>query len=591
MDNKISNIYGDRIELTKEQQACVNYKGDKTLLVKGLAGSGKSIAIMQIARKFLDQKNKDTLVFFSHANTFCQTIKEFFEHNGNDDDRVTVTTLASHITHVYNIIGGPKYKTYTGKLYDQKRLEIIKEALEEHRAKNGEHRFHNLDLEFWLDEFTWMKGMNVSSEDIDYYLSIPRKGRGSNVRMTYLGRRVAFQIYVIYEQKRKAKMIGDWDDMTLYVIRNANRIPDDQKFEFVLIDEAQDLSLAQMLAAKCFTKKNMVVAMDMNQRIYDKQWTPKQLGIETTTKKLTKSMRTTVQIDALAESIRSKNDEFLSEDDKSLRAKPEREGALPRLVHIDEISQEKKYVTEQIKAYLAKNNNITIGVISSKNSQIKTYAAWMTDAGIPHEIITPKTTFSMSVPGVKIINVYNAKGLEFDRVIIPQFFEGYFPYKSKSKTEEELNEFLIKCRNIAYVAMTRAKHTLLITYAGEKGSRFIADMDPAFYEAIGDPKPFNTSFVGDRNGKPTNEVEPPPMAKPKDVSSESKTLVSFFEGNGLEVIDKRPAGGALWVVGDKSSIQQYVKEAYTVFGAWGHFSEKGGRATNHRPAWFTSCKK
>ena len=92
------------------------------------------------------------------------------------------------------------------------------------------------------------------------------------------------------------------------------------KFEHVLIDEAQDLSMAQMTAIMRLYTKDMMVAMDMNQKIHSRHWTPKLLGIESTTKKLTKSMRTTKQIEALAESLRCRNDVNLSDDDKSLRA-------------------------------------------------------------------------------------------------------------------------------------------------------------------------------------------------------------------------------------------------------------------------------
>lgn len=58
----------------------------------------------------------------------------------------------------------------------------------------------------------------------------------------------------------------------------------------------------------------------------------------------------------------------------------------------------------------------------------------------------------------------------------------------------------------------------------------------------------------------------------------------------FEVIDKRSAGGCLWVVGEKGTIGQAVQEAGKSFGAYGNYSA-GGRATNYRPAWFTKCKK
>ena len=38
MENKTVDIYGQQIELTKEQESCIRYTGNRTLLVKGAAG-------------------------------------------------------------------------------------------------------------------------------------------------------------------------------------------------------------------------------------------------------------------------------------------------------------------------------------------------------------------------------------------------------------------------------------------------------------------------------------------------------------------------------------------------------------------------
>jgi len=68
------------------------------------------------------------------------------------------------------------------------------------------------------------------------------------------------------------------------------------------------------------------------------------------------------------------------------------------------------------------------------------------------------------------------------------------------------------------------------------------------------------------------------------------TLSDFLKGKGLEVIDKRSNGGALWVVGDKS-IDPVLKETRQKFGSLWTFSEKGGYATKHRSGWFTKSTK
>lgn len=594
MGVELYNAYQEKITWTKEQESCLNYTGSKTLMVKGIAGAGKSLVIQALAKQLLagytsDKKNK--VAIFTFSNTLNSATKEFLKINGEHEDYITVTTLNSYITHVYNAIGAPKLKIYTDPLYTKVKKEAVQEALEEYKKKQGAHRFHNLDLQFWVDEFDWMKDMNVSAQDKDYYLGLQRKGRGGKVRMSAEDRNTAFELFCYYDSVRKAKGLGDWIDQSLYIIRNEKRIPDILKFDHILIDEAQDLSLAQMMAAMMLFRKDMIVAMDMNQRIFDKQWTPKLLGIETTTKKLTKSMRTTKQIDNLAESIRQKNEGILEADDKAVRAIPERDGPIPRLVHLEDVASEKKFVTEQVKAYLKQNNKISIGIIASRNLQIKTYASWMTDAGIPHEIIDKNSTFSMAKPGVKIVNVYNAKGLEFSRVIIPQFIEGNFPYYHKTDDEEEMLLFLAKCRNLVYVAMTRAQFSLMITYNGVKGSRFIGEMGSQCYEAAGLPLVYD-SGTGSGIGRTSKdeEIKLPPMATVEQ-AEDGKSLKDFFKEKGLEVIDKRAVGGCLWVVGEKDKLMPYIKEAGKLFGAYGNYSAKGGRATKNRAGWFTMCKK
>lgn len=593
MATELYNSYHEKITLTKEQESCLNYSGNRTLMVKGLAGAGKSLVLQGLAKKLLagysaDKHNK--VAIFTFSNTLNFTTKEFLQINGEHGDYITVTTLSSYITHVYQAIGGPRLRIYTDPLYSKLRKEAVQAALEEHKKAFGVHRFHNIDLQFWLDEFDWMKDMNVSVEDREYYLQLPRKGRGEKVRMTAQEREAAFQIFLNYDKAMKGKGLGDWVDHALYIIRHADEVGDKLKFDHILIDEAQDLSLTYMKAAMALFRKDMVVAMDMNQRIFDKQWTPKQLGIETTTKKLTKSMRTTKQIDNLAESVRKKNEEILGEDDKMLRAIPELEGPLPKLTHVEDSTAEKKYVIELIRSYLKQKSNISIGIIAARNLQIKTYAAWMTDANIPHEIIQKDSTFSMATSGVKLVNVYNAKGLEFTRVIIPQFIEGNFPYRYHSDDEEEMRLFMAKCRNLVYVGMTRAKYSLDIVYSGSTGSRFIGEMDKNYYEAHGLP-PAYSSAPGVATIKPdVPPVKLPPSAPINPVVNSSADLKAFFASKGLEVIDKRSAGGCLWVVGEKGTIGQVVQEAGKAFGAYGNYSA-GGRATNYRPGWFTKCKK
>lgn len=79
--------------------------------------------------------------------------------------------------------------------------------------------------------------------------------------------------------------------------------------------------------------------------------------------------------------------------------------------------------------------------------------------------------------GVTFLTMHGAKGLEYDVVFVIESNEGITPYK-KALTEEELEEE----RRLFYVAMTRAKEKLIISYVKEKNgksknpSRFVNEL-------------------------------------------------------------------------------------------------------------------
>lgn len=598
MNEKLFDVYHQEIELTDEQQACLKYTGTRTLMVKAYAGAGKSLVLMTLAKKIVEKYGADAKSIagiFTFQNTLVSTMREFLHVNGQLEDGIVVSTINAYIKSIYDLLaksGKAPRRRYPDvnnpKKSEELRLTNVRRVLSEHQTKYGKHRFHDLDPQFWVDEFDWMKDMNVWTEDLDYYLTLPRRGRGGKVRMSPSDRVTAYQLYNCYCNYLEKTGQGDWADQTLYIIRHPELIPQNMKFEHVLVDEAQDLSLAQMTAIMYLYTKDMMIAMDMNQKIYSKYWTPKLLGIETTTKKLTKSMRTTKQIEALAESLRCKNDGNLTDDDKSPRAIPEKEGILPKIVHLDDLAAEKKYVVNQVIAFRKAKPGLTLGIIASKKKQIKYYSEWLTSAGIEHEIIAKGTTFSMAKPGVKVVTAFAAKGLEFHYVIIPMFIEGNYPFGYKPDDAEELNDYLIRMRNLVYVSMTRAKDLLLITYYGKKGSRFIGEMEPSLYEWEGAPyvQPLIVNRdIGSGNGYGGG------ITKTGTTSTrESGSLTDFLRGKDLEVIDKRGNGGALWVVGDKK-IEPVLRESRSRFGALWTFSERGGGATKHRSGWFTKCIK
>jgi hypothetical protein len=62
-------------------------------------------------------------------------------------------------------------------------------------------------------------------------------------------------------------------------------------------------------------------------------------------------------------------------------------------------------------------------------------------------------------------------------------------------------------------------------------------------------------------------------------------LLGYLQEKQLEIIDKRASGGGLWVVGgtELAPLMEELKTRGIAFT----LAPQGGRASRHRPAWFT----
>ena len=76
---------------------------------------------------------------------------------------------------------------------------------------------------------------------------------------------------------------------------------------------------------------------------------------------------------------------------------------------------------------------------------------------------------------VSLMTIHSAKGLEFPVVFLPRLEEEVLPHRSATEDEDELEEE----RRLFYVAVTRAKEKLYLSYTRAKGrrpSRFLSDI-------------------------------------------------------------------------------------------------------------------
>jgi len=229
----------------------------------------------------------------------------------------------------------------------------------------------------------------------------------------------------------------------------------EQTKDYVAVDEAQDLSLFQLLTLKKIAKNgNINLAGDIAQSIippfYIKSWFEvEELFVDPTLSekseivqyRLNKSYRTTVEIINYSNKILSK----YFPKDYDLPKAILRHGEEVKLIE----TKNKSYVkdlSELIKMQIENNASSIALVTRTPNKADKLY-----------EIISPlEKEFSMQVfsykednyhEGIQILPIEKAKGLEFDSVIIADI---------NDFTEDQHDMRLL------YVALTRALHRLYV---------------------------------------------------------------------------------------------------------------------------------
>ena len=107
--------------------------------------------------------------------------------------------------------------------------------------------------------------------------------------------------------------------------------------------------------------------------------------------------------------------------------------------------------------------------IEERAKEFKTIEEWFAHIEEYTEELKRQKTYAEDNPdAILLMTMHGAKGLEFHTVFIIGANEGITPYK-KAETKEEIEEE----RRMFYVAMTRAKKRLIISYTKEKNGKKI----------------------------------------------------------------------------------------------------------------------
>tara|TARA_B110000196_G_C21139626_1_gene663085 strand:- start:59 stop:2473 length:2415 start_codon:yes stop_codon:yes gene_type:complete len=482
---------------SKDTGTNLKNKKDGAWLIKGPAGSGKTVVLLNCAQSLIEniQMNikgefeNSRILFTSFTNALVNSSK--FCLDSSNIQSITVDSLKEKIIRDdLKERYGHDWKENEKNLISASDLpefeEILKVSLS-NLPPDRQSNFQESELDFLYEEVVQVIMGRGLKEKKDYLKSDSRKGRGdSGRRLSEEKKKSVWAFHLELKRELKTRGINLWnpDRFTLAteIIKKKGK---EITYDFVFVDEAQDLSpVAIEFLFALARNSNIVIATDSNQKIFRRGFTSSAIPRVKKTVTLRKSYRCSREIWEAAVPILENNLDK-DNDTAGLSDEPTKKGPVPEFCIFNHeynrvADSDKTWTLENAKSDLEmkkiydfitkrmmkENLSIKNAVVITRTPAYGKALAKKMLAFEPYSNLRPKwfksKYFNLNYDGLKITNPYSAKGLEFPIVVIAGF--EHFPYfeQEDSIHPDDLNETIQKEKNMFYVSVTRAIRHLLV---------------------------------------------------------------------------------------------------------------------------------
>ncbi|MBT3642840.1 UvrD-helicase domain-containing protein [archaeon] len=327
---------------------------------------------------------------------------------------------------------------------------------------------------FMNDCFSVMDYFKVSGiEEFDFSEGVDPKNR-SNAQMIY-------KITKYLKEHMQIQGLRDYSDQLIdcldFLKKNQANIP---KFQYVLIDEYQDVNAMQVELITLLNAPNLFAVGDPRQSIFG--WRGSDIRYILNFQKdygssevihLTKNYRSKKMIvDFMNHSISGMglpNLEHHFDSDSSIKIVDFENEQFERIFIVDQISNSKIPYKD-------------IFVLGRTNRQLTELSQMLNQRKIPHVLKTDEVRNPKESPdgALTLATIHAIKGLEAKKVFVIGCNEQNFPCKASDHPAVEMvkTEHFDKLeeeRRLFYVAISRAQDILCLTYSGKKPTYFITD--------------------------------------------------------------------------------------------------------------------
>lgn len=497
------------MQLNLEQKKLVNLKPNGHILVKGVAGSGKTTVAVKrlpfLAKNYC-YEHDDKVLLLTYNKTLINYIKHLYNKSKEEDeeqltfdsfigdfsDKIVISTLDKIIYEYFNQWKQQFRKNINLITNNNLKFNYLSQAISEVKKQYPNVKLIDQQyINFLLDEIEWIKACNYN--ELSEYQNVDRLGRTSKqniegpqrILKNSKTREAIFELMQVYNRKLMENNLIDFKDMALLVRDYLNSLKSFEKYTHIIVDESQDLTRVQLeIVSLLHNNKpysSLMFVADIAQSIYNHSWLVKgrsftSIGYDMTGKshQLSKNYRTTVQIAKCAYSLISKDPNIIDDENYVAPSHIDKQGSLPVLKMFKNMSDEAYFVYSEIQKLKSDYDLKDIVVISKTKKYLEEISAKLNEFGLENKVIR-KDDSDFEGDNVKLITMHSIKGLEFKVVFIVGLNKKIIP--SNINLSDEYMETIE--RKLLYVAMTRANELLYLSCI-ESPSKFIKDIDHEF---------------------------------------------------------------------------------------------------------------
>lgn len=311
------------------------------------------------------------------------------------------------------------------------------------------------------------------------YLRVRRPGRG--VALDRSKRATVWKAIERYRDRSADLGVTSFDEQLALAaawLDHEAALGTPRPFRHVLVDEAQDLTPAHLQLLRALVEPgpdDLFLAEDSHQRIYGKKITLSHYGIQVRgrSRRLTRNYRTTRQNLDVAFGILDPGtyEDMEGQAEEHHYVSP-RSGPEPLLLHASDRADELSKAAELLTVWLEQDRD-------SEDSAPESIAILVRDRYQRDAVVNGLAQHGIEVRAVDreaagrgrpvVMTMHRAKGLEFRKVLLFDVSKNAIPrpLRDQQYSDADSDDALLRERSLLYVAATRARDQLAISWSGE----------------------------------------------------------------------------------------------------------------------------